>query len=313
MGNFIASVNTTLPLIIMLAVGYFLGRIGFIKSDFIKQANKLNYWVFLPCSVFAGTYCKSVDFSEGLSVVITEVIIILVTFVLGYFISRTVTKDISKRGTVMVSLCRSNYVYIGTPVVCAIFGLSSSIYASLVVAVLAVVCNIISPFCFTVNSGEKVSGKTLLKSVFANTYIIASIIAVILMICHCPQFPEPIHKSIATLGNVCTPLALITLGASFDFKSAGTNKKLLIWANFFKLLVFPIIGTLIIVALGFRGEALAALFVYLACPTATVIFTIAQAYGGDSELASEIVVTQTVVSMVTMTLGIFILKTLGLF
>lgn len=313
MGNFIASVNTTLPLIIMLAVGYFLGRIGLIKADFIKQANKLNYWLFLPCSVFASTYCKTVDFSEGISVVVTEVLIILATFVAGYFISKSVTKDGEKRGTVMVSLCRSNYVYIGAPVVCAIVGLSSSVYASLVIAVLAVVCNIISPFCFTVNSGEKVSAKAMLKSVFANSYIIASIVAVILMICHCPQFPDPIHKSISTLGNVCTPLALVTLGASFDFKSAGANKKVLFWSNFFKLLIFPVIGTLIIVAIGFRGEALAALFVYLACPTATVIFTIAQAYGGDSELASEIVVTQTVISMITMTLGIFILKSLNLF
>ena len=313
MNNLIASVNTTLPLVIMLAAGYFLARTGLVKKDFIKAANKLNYWVFLPCSVFAGTYCKSVDFGEGIGVVIAEALIILATFAAGFFISRMLTKDSAKRGTVMVSLCRSNYAYIGTPVVCAIFGIASSVYGSLVLAVLAVMCNILSPFCFMVNSGEKISFRQMMKSVFANTYIIASILAIILMICHCPQFPEPIHKSIATLGNVCTPLALVTLGASFDFRKIGINKRLLCWTNVFKLLVFPLVGTMVLIAAGFRGEALAALFIYLACPCAMVIFTLSQAYGGDDELASEIVVTETLVSMVTMTAGIFILKSLGMF
>lgn len=313
MQNFITSVNTTLPLVIMLAAGYFLGQIHMISPDFIKQANKLNYWLFLPCSVFAGTYCKKVDFNEGISVVIAEVVIILTTFAAGLIISRLISKEEKKRGTIAVSLCRSNYVYIGTPIVCAVFGVTSSVYASLVVAVLAVVCNIMSPFCFASNSGTKLSLKKMLKNVFANSYIIASILAVILMINHCPQFPEPIHKSISTLGSVCTPLALVTLGASFDFKKVGINKGILIWTNFIKLVVFPLIGSIVLIALGFRGEAFAALLVYLICPTATVVFTLAQAYGGDSELASEIVVTQTVLSMITMTIGIFIMKSLGLF
>ena len=207
--NLVTSVNITVPIVLILAVGYFLGRIGFIKDSFIKTANKLNFRVFLPCSVFASLYCNSVSFDEGMRVLIAEVILIVAIFIAAMFIARASTQNPSQRGTMIAGILRSNYVYIGQPIICAICGITSSPIGAIVLAAIAIVANILTPLGFTLNNGKEFDMKTLIKDTFVSPYIIASIIGIILMLLKCPQFPTFIHKSITSLASICTPLAPI--------------------------------------------------------------------------------------------------------
>ena len=50
-----------------------------------------------------------------------------------------------------------------------------------------------------------------------------------------------------------------------------------------------------------------------ASPTAVNSFTMAQQMGGDAELAGDIVVVTSAVSMLTMFLWVFLFKSLGMF
>ena len=54
-------------------------------------------------------------------------------------------------------------------------------------------------------------------------------------------------------------------------------------------------------------------FGVFASPTAVNSFTMAQQMGGDAELAGDIVVTTSAVSILTMFLWIFLFKSLGVF
>lgn len=312
MDNLLTSISVTLPLIFMLLLGMLLRKLEYINKNFISLANKLNFNVFLPCSVFAGTYCAEFDLKECIDVVVIDTIAIVVTFIISIVVATLVTTNKPRRGTLISGMYRSNYAYIGIPVVCAMMGISSSLFASLTLAVCSIVCNILSPIGFSINSGEKLSAKKLFKDVFGNAYIIATIFAIVLMLLHCPQFPTPIHKTLTSLGSICTPLAVVVLGANLDLSAIGDKRRLLRWANLFKLVVFPLIGTWLCVLVGLRGEKLATLFTLLACPAATLLFTISQEMGGDTDLATEIVAIGTLYSMVTMTIGIYILKTLQL-
>ena len=312
MENILSSIGITLPLILMLLLGMLLRRLKMTTSEFIRVANKLNFNVFLPASVFAGIYCAEYNLSECISLIEMVVITLIIMFVASVFLSMLMTKNKSHRATMISGMFRSNYAYVGVPVVCAIVGVSSSLFASLTLAVCSMVNNVLSPLGFSINSGEKLSVKKILKDVFGNVYLIVTIIAVVLMLLHCPKFPEPIHKTISSLGSVCTPLAVVVLGANLDLGAIGPKRRLLRWCNLFKLVIFPLIGTFIFVKMGLTGEKLAVMFALLGCPTATLLFTISQEMGGDTDLATEIVAIGTCVSMITMTVGIYILKTLGL-
>ena len=49
MSNLIYSLNATVPVFLVIVVGYVLKRIGWITPEFIKVANKINFKVTLPC------------------------------------------------------------------------------------------------------------------------------------------------------------------------------------------------------------------------------------------------------------------------
>ena len=59
---------------------------------------------------------------------------------------------------------------------------------------------------------------------------------------------------------------------------------------------------------GFRGYDLGILFILFACPTAIASFIMAEAMGSNSKLAANILLMTTLVSLVTITLGLFVLK-----
>lgn len=309
MENLVTAVSVTLPLILLMFLGMLLRTLKCIDAGFIRVANKLNYNVFLPCSVFAGTYSSRFDLSEGGNVLLTVLVSVTIMFFISILVSVLITDKKHARGTIITGMFRSNYGYVGLPVVNSILGAESCLLASMSLVVTSIVSNVYTPLGFSINNSEvKLSIKKILKDVFCNVYLIVTIIAVILMLCHCPEFPAPIHKTIASLGSVCTPLAMIALGANLNLKKIVGNRKVLNCVNLFRLVIFPLIGTFICILLGFRSESLTVLFVLYACPAATLLFTVSQEMGGDTDLASQIVAVGTVLSMVTMTIGIFVLK-----
>ena len=65
----IFAVNAVLPIILLVALGYGLKRIGLIPAAFAPMANKLVFRVFLPVTLFLNVYGISADM-EGASAVI---------------------------------------------------------------------------------------------------------------------------------------------------------------------------------------------------------------------------------------------------
>ena len=80
-----------------------------------------------------------------------------------------------------------------------------------------------------------------------------------------------------------------------------------------KLIVSPGLFLGLGALLGFRGVAFVSLIGIFASPTAVNSFTMAQQMGGDAELAGDIVVTTSAVSILTMFLWVFLFKSLGMF
>ena len=56
MESFVFALNAVAPIILMVAVGYWLKKVGLMKGDFAKAANKLVFRVFLPSMLFLNVY-----------------------------------------------------------------------------------------------------------------------------------------------------------------------------------------------------------------------------------------------------------------
>jgi len=79
-----------------------------------------------------------------------------------------------------------------------------------------------------------------------------------------------------------------------------------------KLVVIPAAATFAAYAFGFTGNDLGIIFILFACPTAIASFIMAEAMGVNSRLAGNILLLTTLASIVTITIGFFILKQNGL-
>ena len=126
------------------------------------------------------------------------------------------------------------------------------------------------------------------------------------------KYPVIVNKTIESIAQTATPIALICIGAGFEGRKAIKKLKPTLAATFIKLIGLAAVFIPVGVALGFRNQELVAALIMLASPTTVTSYVMAKSMDNDEVLSSSIVVLTTVLSSVTLTGWIFILRTLGL-
>ena len=124
--------------------------------------------------------------------------------------------------------------------------------------------------------------------------------------------PSAVSKTITDLGKVATPLSLVALGASFTFASAACFRRQLVVGVSGKLILCPLIMVTLGAMLGLRAEMLVPVLIFFGAPTAVSSFPMAQQMDGDGELAASLVVVTSALSILTIFVWVFALKTLAL-
>ena len=105
---------------------------------------------------------------------------------------------------------------------------------------------------------------------------------------------------------------LLVIGAGFRWQAALEKRRTTLLAALVKLVLLPAAALPPAAALGFRGEALVALLVMSGTPSAVSSYIMAENMGNDGVLANGIVAVTTLLSAVTLTGWIFLLRTLQL-
>lgn len=312
MENFMLALNTVAPLFLLMMLGFFLKKIGLLKQELIGPLNKLVFSVFLSTSLFNNIYSTKLEEAWNARAVIFTVTCVLVVFALLWLIIPRIEKDKSKASVMMQSIYRSNIIILGLPIVAELCGAENTGLMSILIAIIVPIYNVLSVFIFGFMDKQRPSiGKTLLD-IAKNPLIIGSLLGVIFLALGI-KLPYMFEKTISNVASITTPLALIVLGAFFDFKKLSGNVKQLIIALSGRLVIVPLICMSIAIAMGFRGSDLIAMLASFAAPSAVTSFTMAKQMNGDADLAAQIVVLGTLFSILTIFLWIFSLKQFGMF
>ena len=110
---------------------------------------------------------------------------------------------------------------------------------------------------------------------------------------------------------MASPLALICIGVTFEGRKALAKIKPTIYAAIYKLVLQPAIFLPIAISMGFTKEKLVALIIMLGSPTTPSCYIMAKNMKNDGVLTSSIIVATTLLSSVTLTVWIFIVRSLG--
>ncbi len=308
------SFNTVMPIFILMILGYFIKKTKLADKKSLDVVNKLIFKIFLPVLLFYNIYStKTSGIFDGKLIIFTICGIISV-FILGYFAVMVLTKDNSKRGVMLQGFFRANFAILGIPLVGYICGNQTSGLASLMVAVVIPVFNILAVVALERfrkgNTGLNIL--KLLKGVITNPLIIGCLIGILFFIFDI-KLPSLIEKSVKDISSIATPLSIIVLGSVFEFSDIKGYFKENVIVVLTKLVIVPLIVLPVAVWLGFSGEALACLLVVFASPVAVSSFAMAQQMDGDETLAVQVIALSSAFCLITLFLWIFVLSFLGLF
>lgn len=314
MENLMFSLNATVPIFLVMVIGYLLKNINLLDEPFIKTLNSFNFKITLPVLVFkdiAGS-----DFSRvwDTGYVLFCFLVTLLSIVLIWIISSKVYHKQDFMGEFIQGSYRSSAAVLGIAFIQNIYGNAGM--APLMIIGTVPLYNVAAVFILSfIGPGarglDKNSLKESLLGIITNPIILgigAGIIVSLLKI----EFPVILSKTINNIAVLATPLALIGLGAGFEGRKALSMLKPTIICTIIKLVLLPAVFLPIAVALGFTGEKLVAILIMLGAPTTVSCYIMAKNMGHKGILTSSVVVSTTFLSSVTLTIFLYILKSLAL-
>lgn len=312
MENLMISANAVLPMCLIMALGYGTHRLGWIRREEISVINKIAFRIFLPCLLYYNVYCSDLSGSFDPLLMAYAVGGVLLTFGLSLGYTLLTEKLPERRGVMIQGMFRSNYVIMGIPVATALLGSDQLGTVSILIAVVVPLFNMLAVVVLEVFRGQKPKPLHVLGQIVKNPLVIASALGILTLAAGI-RLPHILERTIQNVSAIASPLQLFLLGAFFQFSGLKTYRRELVTVSAAKLIVSPGLFLGLGALLGFRGVAFVSLIGIFASPTAVNSFTMAQQMGGDAELAGDIVVTTSAVSILTMFLWIFLFKSLGMF
>ena len=315
MENFIFSLNATMPVFLVIVAGWFLMQLKLFNREFLAVADKYVFKVALPVLLFRDI--ATTDLREGfqLKFVLFCMAATTVMFLGIWGLASLLMKDKSMVGAFTQAAARGSAAVLGIACVENIYGNSGM--APLMIVSAVPLFNIYSVIILTLCAGDshaKSRGETIKRAflnVLKNPIIIGIALGVPFSLLNI-RLPVILSKAVANIAGTATPIALLVVGANFEGRKALSKLKPTLIASLLKLLVIPAVFFPFAVMLGFRGSELVAILVMLGSPTTVTCYIMAKNMGNDAELSASAVVMATLLSSVTLTFWIFLLKTLSL-
>ena len=312
MHQFLFIFETVAPVFLIPVLGIFLKKWKIINDQFVKDASCLVFTVALPALIFIKL--AATDFSQTFDG--KQVLYVMSTTTLGFGAVWSIASIWIKKGRdigpFVQGAYRSNYAIVGFAVILNIFGDTALAKASVLLAFVMPLYNFLAVIVLTVPLHNE-AGNHWAKSLFnilRNPLIIATLFSLPFSIFHI-DLPKVVIKTGNYLAAMALPVALISIGGSLNLEAIKKASKLAIIASALKLIVTPTLFIWGAILLGYRGENLGVMFILFGSPAAVASFVMAKTMGANSKLAGNIVLISTLVSCLTITLGLTILMNLG--
>ena len=314
--NFLYSVNATVPIFLVIALGYVLKNIGMLNDEFVRVANKFNFRVTLPALLIRDISGVDIRAIFDLKYVLFCAGVTTVSFFLTWFVAKKLLRDKTIVGAFVQASFRSSAAILGIAFIQNMYGNSGM--APLMIIGSVPLYNIFSVIVLTfeANDPERASDRDTARikeagiNILKNPIILSIAGGLVISLLQI-DFPVLVDKTVNSLASMASPLALIAIGAGFEGRKALAKLKPSCVAAFLKLIGWAVVFLPLAVWLGFRNEKLIALLVMLASPTTPSCYIMAKNMHNDGVVTSSIIVLTTLFSAFTLTAWIYILRSFG--
>ena len=313
MENLIFSFNATLPIFFTMLLGLFFCKIGLMDENFVKKMNQFVFTAALPALLFEDL--STVDFYRAwdtrfvLFCFFATLLSIGLTALLSFLL-----KDRSIQGEFVQASYRSSAAILGIAFIQNIYGDAGM--APLMIVGTVPLFNIMAGVVLSFMKPDRgkldrrLLGKTL-KGIVTNPILLGIAAGLTWSALRLPM-PVILEKTVHNVAVLATPLGLMAMGGSLEFKKALGQIRPAVAASLIKLVGLAALFLPIAVSMGFTQEKLVAILVMLGSATTVSCFVMAKNMGHEGTLTSSTVMLTTLGSAFTLTGWLFLLRTLGL-
>ncbi len=284
---------------VVIAIGFPLARFDVLGDHGQFVLSRLVFFVATPALLFVtlGTSDLSVILSPVLVVAGTTALLVGAIY---FVIARIALKRAVPEAT--IGGLASSYVNaanLGIPI--AVFVLGD---ANFVAPLLLFQIMIYSPLALTVldlsTQGRKASIRNIVVTPFKNPIVVAGAAGLALSITGI-ELPEALMQPFVLVGGAAVPGALLAFGLSLygtRVLQKGTSpRRDVMLASTLKMVLQPVLGFAMALALGLDGHDLFAITVISALPTAQNVFVFASRYNRGVVLARDTAFVTTIASI----------------
>lgn len=316
MENLLFALNIIAPIFVLLLVGAIARHLDWIKISTLRDLNKFIFKLPLPLMLFFNIYNmdRNTQFTKDLVKLIFLIILVFasVVVILSFILNKTTKLSNAQKGVIVQGWFRGNTIIFGLPLATSLYGEQGLTIVSIIIITAIASSNVIAVILLELYRGENIKASALIKSIIKNPLLIAAFLGFIFYFTKI-QLPSIIKTPLTTLSKTATPLAFIVLGGTLEISQISKNIKLILFGCFGRLIGTPLILVLVGFAIGLRGDYIGSIIAAMATPVAVVSYTMSCEMGGDGELAGQLVVVSTFISVITLFLWIFLGKSLGIF
>lgn len=291
--------NNIMPIFIIVSLGYFLA--SKFKLD-IFTLSKVYIFMFLPALVFMKVYQTDINL-EFLKAILFAVFLLISLAGVGWIISRLMNHKVSISSALNNSIMFYNSGNFGLPLIMLVFG--DTPYDSYAVSIQIMVLIVQSLTANSIgffNAGRgQMHFKETIKKVLKMPPIYAISLAFIFKYINIDLSKYFFWPSIDYIRNGLVPVALLTLGTQlYNTKFNFRNWDVYI-ASFTRLLGGPILAYILINLMGIEGVMAQVLFISSSVPSGVNTALIAVEFNNEPDFASQVVMTSTILSAITLT------------
>jgi predicted permease len=299
--------NILAPVFLLIAIGAALQRSGFVSPDFLKEANRVTYWLGLPALLFS-QLTTSFHQADGAGAMLGAMFVATCALVLvAYLVAWLIRVPGAATGTFVQGGFRGNLAFVGLPIIYSLpdaplaGGMSVRTAAVITVAPMMVFYNTAGVVVLLL-SQHKLSWRMLwpFTRQLATTPPLLATFAGMGFAMAGWTLPSAVDKTFSALGEMALPLGLLGVGGSLITVRLGTHWPRPLGAALVKTVLSPILGWAIGRAFGLGGLELKVVTILMACPTAVVSYTVALELKGDEALASGSIVLSVLTSVVSL-------------
>lgn len=299
------------PIYAVLALGAFVRHRGCLSAEAVSGLNKFVFNAALPCMIVS-TLAKAEPGGGWERAAAALVLATVATGLAAWFLAPAFGISRFSRPSFCQTVFRSNNAYVGIPVIkMAADAHPDALGNAVTVAALVLPASLLlyNTAAVLLLSKADASEPPLRRAanaalgVLRNPLVLGCLGGVAAFLLRTEAgvpLPSWLFNTLKMLGDMATAGALVALGASLSrdrFRAAlrGAHAAALL-----KLAAYPALGLAACALLGVGGEARFALLVFLACPSAVASYVMAEAMGGDAELAGSSVALTNVYSALSL-------------